>query len=78
MFAAGGAFGAITQGWTADWLGRRKALALAAGLTLVGGALIAGSVNIPMLVVVRFIQGIGQSSLIRGILISIRLIDIEL
>ena len=64
LFAAGAAFGAISQGWTADWLGRKGALALASGLTIVGGALTAGAVNVAMLVVMRFIQGWGLGQLI--------------
>lgn len=59
LFAAGAGFGAIAQGWTADWLGRPKAFAAATVISLVGGALTAGSVNIPMLIVFRFVQGFG-------------------
>lgn len=64
LFAAGAAFGSITQGWTADWLGRKKGLFLSALLCVVGGALCAGSVNIPMLIICRFIQGLGLGQII--------------
>jgi MFS family permease len=64
LFGAGAAFGAIVQGWTADWLGRRKAMALAAVLAFLGGALTAGSVHIAMLIAVRFIQGFGLGQVI--------------
>ena len=64
LFCFGCAVGAILQGWTSDWLGRKGAISLAAGLTLVGGALIAGSVNVPMLIVMRLLQGLGVGQLI--------------
>lgn len=64
LFAAGAAFGAISQGWTSDYLGRRKAIFLAAALCTVGGALTAGSVNIPMLTIVRFVQGLGLGQVV--------------
>ncbi|CAK7203429.1 hypothetical protein SEUCBS139899_006163 [Sporothrix eucalyptigena] len=59
LFAFGAALGALTQGYTSDWLGRRRAIFAAAILCIIGGALTAGSAAIPMLIVVRFIQGIG-------------------
>lgn len=59
LFCFGAAVGAIAQGWTADWLGRRGALALAASCALIGGALAAGSVAIAMLIIVRILQGVG-------------------
>jgi MFS family permease len=58
--------GALFQGWLSDTVGRKKALALAAAFAIIGGALTAGSVAIPMLIVVRFPQGIGL-----GILLSL-------
>lgn len=64
LFSFGAALGAITQGWTADWLGRRRALGLAASFALVGGALSAGSVAIEMLIIVRILQGVGLGMLI--------------
>lgn len=64
LFTAGAALGAIAQGWIGDSLGRKKAIAIAATFSVVGGALCAGAVNIPMLVTMRFIQGIGLGQII--------------
>lgn len=59
LFCAGAAFGAVVQGYTSDWLGRRKSLGVAGVISLLGTAVVAGSVNIPMLFVFRFITGLG-------------------
>lgn len=59
LFQTGGLFGALSCTETADWLGRRKALLIAALFSVVGGALQAGSVNISMYIVMRFITGLG-------------------
>jgi MFS family permease len=64
LFAAGAAFGVISQGWIGDWLGRKKAFVLASTLSVVGGALTAGSVAVGMIVAMRFIQGLGLGQLI--------------
>lgn len=62
LFCAGAAIGTVVQGYTGDWLGRRKALAIAGAISLLGTAVVAGSVNLPMLFVFRFISGLGTSS----------------
>lgn len=59
VFQAGGFTGTLSCLGTADWLGRRKALLAAAALTVLGGALQAGSVNIGMYIVMRAITGVG-------------------
>jgi MFS family permease len=59
LFQAGGLVGALSCTETADWLGRRKALFIGAIASLIGGALQAGSVNIAMYIVMRFITGFG-------------------
>jgi MFS family permease len=59
LFSAGAAFGALSVGWLPDWMGRKFTIIFAASLSLIGGALVTGSVNIPMLVVVRFLHGLG-------------------
>jgi len=45
-------------------LGRKKTFALAAVCALVGGALVAGSVKVAMLIVVRLLQGFGLGMLL--------------
>lgn len=62
LFCAGAAIGTVIQGYTGDWLGRRKALAIAGSISLLGTAVVAGSVNLPMLFVFRFISGLGRWS----------------
>ena len=59
LFSAGAAFGALSIAWIPDWIGRKNAIVVAGAISLVGGALVAGSVNIPMMVVFRLIQGVG-------------------
>ena len=59
VFSAGGFIGAITLGWMCDALGRRKALLVSTVLSLVGGALQAGSAHIAMFLVARFLTGLG-------------------
>lgn len=64
LYYFGAAVGALLQGYVADWLGRKLALAVAAGCSLVGGSLAAGAVNIPMLITVRILHGIGLGMII--------------
>lgn len=63
-FFAGCAIGALLQCFLSDWFGRRGALGAAAILSLVGSALVAGSVKFAMLFVFRVIQGIGLGMLL--------------
>jgi MFS family permease len=58
-FFGGCAIGSLAQCFVSDWVGRRGALSISATLALIGSALVAGSVNITMLFVMRVIQGIG-------------------
>ncbi len=51
--------GAIAQGFIADRWGRKRAFAIATMLSIIAGALVAGSVHIAMLITVRFIHGLG-------------------
>lgn len=59
LFAAGAGIGALVQGWSGDYLGRKKSFAVSLAIALVSGALLAGSVNVAMFIVFRFIQGFG-------------------
>ncbi|KAH7921398.1 general substrate transporter [Leucogyrophana mollusca] len=59
IFSAGGTFGALTVGYMCDIHGRKVTMNTAAIISLVGGALQAGSVDIAMLLVARFITGWG-------------------
>jgi MFS family permease len=64
LFFFGCAAGSLTQCFLSDWLGRRDALGVAGLLALVGNALVAGSVNVPMLIVARVLQGGGLGMLL--------------
>ncbi|KAI1610532.1 MFS transporter [Exophiala viscosa] len=64
LYQAGGLFGSLSMIWFPDWLGRRKALLLYAIITIIGGALQAGSVNIGMYIAMRFITGFGIGALV--------------
>lgn len=64
VYFTGCALGAIGQSFLSDWLGRKKALGIAAILALVGSALVAGSVNVGMLIAVRIFQGGGLGMLL--------------
>lgn len=58
-FNGGGALGSLSQGFIADRIGRKKAIIMSATFILIGGALLAGSVHLGMLITVRLIQGLG-------------------
>ncbi|KEF58321.1 uncharacterized protein A1O9_06247 [Exophiala aquamarina CBS 119918] len=64
LFFFGCAVGAIGQCFVADWIGRKGALTSSAIFSIIGSALVAGSVNIPMLFVMRIIQGVGLGMLL--------------
>ncbi|EXJ55058.1 uncharacterized protein A1O5_12797 [Cladophialophora psammophila CBS 110553] len=59
LFTVGAAFGSVAQSFVADKWGRKIGLAVSAMYALIGGALAAGAISIPMLVVVRLLQGFG-------------------
>ena len=64
LFAAGAAFGAISQAWLADRFGRKKSLAMSALLSCIGAAWTAGSPYISMLLTIRVVHGFGLGMLI--------------
>ena len=59
LYQAGGLLGTIYVGLTGDRLGRRWAIFSASAITVVGGALQAGSVHVGMFMAARFITGLG-------------------
>ncbi|KAH6662489.1 general substrate transporter [Halenospora varia] len=63
LFFFGAAIGALVGGPMADRIGRKRAIQTAAAISIVGGALVAGSVHVAMLIVVRTIQGCGLGAL---------------
>ncbi|KAF4168584.1 hypothetical protein CNMCM6936_001898 [Aspergillus lentulus] len=64
LFNLGLALGALAQGWLADKVGRKKAFMVAAVCTLIGAALVTGSVAIGMLITVRLLHGFGLGMLV--------------
>lgn len=63
LFQAGGLFGSLSCIGSADKLGRKISILIACLVTVVGGALQAGSVHIAMYLVFRFITGLGVGKL---------------
>jgi MFS family permease len=63
-FLGGGLIGAVIQAPVSDRYGRRVATGSAACLTILSGALQAGSVHIAMFIVARFICGLGAGIVI--------------
>ncbi|EXJ75024.1 uncharacterized protein A1O5_01720 [Cladophialophora psammophila CBS 110553] len=60
LFSAGGVIGTLLLPTIADKWGRKWACAVSAILTIVSGALLAGSVNVGMFIAFRFIAGAGS------------------
>jgi MFS family permease len=65
--SAGVAFGSAILAWSADAYGRLRSLQLGALILIIGAALCAGAVNMPMFLVARFVAGLGIGFLISGI-----------
>ncbi|KAL9067482.1 MAG: hypothetical protein Q9157_006794 [Trypethelium eluteriae] len=65
--AAGSIFGAAFTSWFAQWAGRKRNIQWGAVIVIVGGALCAGSVDVAMFIVSRFIAGFGIGMLITAI-----------
>lgn len=59
LFQTGGLFGALSSCYAADTYGRRVALCVGSVFAVIGGALQAGSVQIVMYLIARFITGVG-------------------
>ncbi|EXJ91169.1 hypothetical protein A1O1_04278 [Capronia coronata CBS 617.96] len=56
-FGAGSVFGVFFAGWSADYYGRKKTIAIAAVIALVAGIIQAASVHVGMLIAGRIIGG---------------------
>ncbi|KAL1859674.1 hypothetical protein VTK73DRAFT_7511 [Phialemonium thermophilum] len=56
-FNAGAVFGVFFAAWSADYLGRKKTIAIAASIAVVAGIIQAASVHIAMLIVGRIVGG---------------------
>ncbi|KAK2798621.1 hypothetical protein FQN50_008779 [Emmonsiellopsis sp. PD_5] len=65
--SAGSVFGCLFISWSADAIGRKRSLQWGAIILIIGAALCAGSVNMAMFLVARFIAGFGIGVLITGI-----------
>lgn len=63
MYYVGGAVAAFGVGFVAERYGRKWAIAWSAIITLISGALLAGSVDVAMFVVFRFVSGAGGNLL---------------
>ncbi|CAI6089296.1 unnamed protein product [Clonostachys chloroleuca] len=63
MITLGAFIGALNQGWIADWISRKRSLMVAVVVFVIGSALQTAAVNYAMLVVGRFIGGIGIGQL---------------
>lgn len=59
MITLGAFIGAINQGWIADWISRKRSLMVAVVVFTIGSTLQTAAINYAMLVVGRFIGGIG-------------------
>ncbi|KIW79482.1 hypothetical protein Z517_06094 [Fonsecaea pedrosoi CBS 271.37] len=59
LFAVGAGIGAILQGFLADWVGRKRALLIAALISLIGAAWTAGSPYLAMFITIRLLHGLG-------------------
>jgi len=59
MIELGALLGALNQGWIADMYSRKYSIVIAVGVFIVGSALQTSAVNYAMLVVARFVGGLG-------------------
>lgn len=57
VYAAGGAFGCVFNMCNPERLGRKRSIQLGSMFSIVGAAIMTGSVDIPMFIVARFIMG---------------------
>lgn len=62
--SAGSALGAILISWAADKYGRLRSIQTGAAVMILGAALCAGSVDVPMFLVARVVAGFGIGMLV--------------
>jgi MFS family permease len=62
LYQTGGFFGTMACLKAADFLGRRRAMFYASLVTVLGGALQAGSAHIGMYIAARFVTGLGSGT----------------
>ncbi|KAI8713797.1 MFS domain-containing protein [Fusarium sp. LHS14.1] len=63
MITLGAFIGAINQGWIADWISRKRSLIVAVVVFVIGSAIQTGAIDYTMLIIGRFIGGIGIGQL---------------
>ncbi|KAK4944923.1 hypothetical protein LTR10_015842 [Elasticomyces elasticus] len=63
-FSVGGLFGALFNGWSCDYLGRRKTLLVATPIAIIGGALQGGAAHIAMFLIGRVLGGFAVGILV--------------
>ncbi|KAK5162298.1 hypothetical protein LTS14_000645 [Recurvomyces mirabilis] len=64
VYAAGGAFGCVFNMWSSEKLGRKRSIQVGCCISIVGAAVMTGSVDVPMFIVSRFIMGFGIGVLV--------------
>ncbi|KAK4505727.1 hypothetical protein PRZ48_003692 [Zasmidium cellare] len=64
VYAAGGAIGCVFNMWSSEQLGRKRSIQLGCVISIVGAAIMTGSVDIPMFIVSRFVMGFGIGILV--------------
>lgn len=67
LFQAGGVIGTLALPTVADKWGRKWALAVSALLNVISGAVLAGSTNVALFIVFRFIAGAGAFSILAAV-----------
>ncbi|KPI38113.1 Quinate permease [Cyphellophora attinorum] len=67
LFFTGGVLGVITISWLADTWGRLWALRVSTAVSIIAGALLAGSVHIAMFIFARTVAGAGVFMLVASI-----------
>ena len=64
MYAAGGAFGCAFNVRSSEYFGRKKSIQIGCIISIVGAAIMTGSMNIAMFIVSRFIMEFGIGVLV--------------